>query len=108
MLVTDYLVGRDNEGRCLCLVVDNVIPLDCSPGRSDLVSKMSRQDLVQEFVQDGVPVDWITFPDLPSDVVELLLSGQSLRILDQSDSTVIECLIGHSQVDQVVLKERIS
>jgi len=91
MLVTDYLIGRDDEGRCYCLLVKDVLPLDCVPGRSELVSKLTRQDLVQEFVQDGVPVDWITFPDLPRDVVELLKAGGCLTIMDESDSSTVAC-----------------
>lgn len=94
MLITDYLVGSDEEGRPLCLVVKDVLPLDCQPGRTDLVQKMNRQDLVQEFVQDGLPVDWVVFPDLPQDVIELLQRGDSLKLIDKAEAEVmLECFL---------------
>lgn len=102
MLITDYLVGRDEKGRFVCLSVKDVLPVDCEPGRTDLVVKLTRQDLVQEFVQDGVPVDWITFPDLPVDVVELLRSGESLIIRDEADALEIECLLADEVMPLVV------
>lgn len=102
MLITNYLVGRDKQGKCLCLVVKDVLPVDCEPGRSSLVKKLARQDLVQEFVQDGVPVDWITFPDLPRDVCELLESGSSLTIIDEEDNVAMECsLESHAECSKV-------
>jgi hypothetical protein len=85
MLVTEYLVGADEDGKPLCLVVKEVLPLDCQPGRSELVHKVNRQDLIMEFLQDGLPVDWILFPDLPAAVVELLERGESLRVIDKPD-----------------------
>mgnify|MGYP000219924517 CR=1 FL=1 len=93
MLVTDYLVGRDEKGNLVSLVVQDVLPVDCLPGRSEIVARIARQDLVQEFVQDGVPVDWIAFPDLPEDVVELLQAGKSLTIIDKSDDTAFSCVL---------------
>lgn len=85
MLITEYLVGKDSDGKSLCLVVKGVLPTECVPGRSELVQKVNRQDLVQEFVQDGMPVDWVVFPDLPRDVIELLESGAGLKIIDDAD-----------------------
>ncbi|CAM5403828.1 hypothetical protein SSTU70S_02812 [Stutzerimonas stutzeri] len=93
MLITDYLVGRDAEGKPLCLAVKNVLPQDCQHNRSDLVNKLTRKDLVLEFIEDGSPVDWLTFPDLPSDVVELLESGEHLRIVDNADDAFVECVL---------------
>lgn len=93
MLITDYLVGRDENEQFLSLVVKGVLPTDCTAGRCHLVRRMSRQDLVQEFVQDGVQVDWIMFPDLPDDVAKLLEEGVAVRIIDKDDDSEIECLI---------------
>lgn len=93
MLITDYLVGRDDAGRVLCLAVDGAIPLDCQPGRSSLISKFARQDLILEFIQDGAPVDWVTFPDLPTDVCNLLKAGEKLAIVDREDDVLIECAL---------------
>ena len=93
MLITDYLVGRDENEQFLSLVAKGVLPTDCTVGRCHLVRKLSRQDLVQEFVQDGVQVDWIMFPDLPEDVAKLLEAGLPVRIIDQDDDTEIACLL---------------
>ena len=93
MLITDYLVGRDENDRFLDLVVKGVLPTDCSVGRCTLVRRVSRQDLVQEFVQNGMPVDWIMFPDLPEDVAKLLEAGGSVRVVDKDDESSIECLL---------------
>lgn len=93
MLITDYLVGRDEREKCIALVVKDVLPLGCSAGRCHLVRKIGRYDLVQEFVQDGIPTDWISFPDLPSDVVALLEGGGSLTITDAADDSSISCII---------------
>jgi len=93
MLITDYLVGRDNEQKCLGLVVQDVLPVDCSAGRCHLVKRLNRQDLVQEFVQDGVPIDWVLFPDLPADVIAILEGGRALTIVDASDDSSISCMI---------------
>lgn len=93
MLITDYLVGRDSDGKVVCLFVNGVLPLDCVPGRADLVKKLTRQDLVVEYVQDQAAVDWLNFPDLPADVVELLESGKSLTICDRDDDLVHQCTV---------------
>ncbi|MBA1280221.1 hypothetical protein [Stutzerimonas stutzeri] len=93
MLITDYLVGRDRGQNCLALVVKDVLPLGCSAGRCHLVRKLNRQDLVQEFVQDGVPTDWLMFPDLPADVIALLEKGEALTIVDAADDSSISCVI---------------
>lgn len=93
MLITDYLVGRDENEQFLDLVVKGVLPTECTVGRCHLVHKVNRQDLVQEFVQDGMPVDWITFPDLPADVVKLLEAGVPVRVVDRDDESSIECLL---------------
>lgn len=93
MLITDYLVGRDGREACVALVVKDVLPVGCIAGRTHLVRKMNRQDLIQEFVQDGVPTDWLLFPDLPADVIALLESGGSLTITDAADDTSFSCVI---------------
>lgn len=93
MLITDYMVGRDEQKKCLALVVKDVLPLDCSAGRCHLVKKLNRQDLVQEFIQDGVPTDWLMFPDLPADVIALLENGGALTIVDAADDSSISCVI---------------
>ena len=93
MLITDYLVGRDEGEACIALVVRDVLPVGCSAGRCHLVRKLNRQDLVQEFIQDGVPSDWLMFPDLPADVIALLESGGALTITDAADNSSIECVI---------------
>jgi len=101
MLVTEYVVGRQTvegrKGELLCLVVNSVLPRDCDLGRSDLVHKAHRKDLILEYVQDGDPVEWICLPDLPSDVVELLSQGRSIPVIDSSDSTCVMCKV--SKVD---------
>ncbi|MBF6615605.1 MAG: hypothetical protein ITG07_02655 [Candidimonas sp.] len=93
MLITGYMVGRDEGGACIALVVRDVLPVGCSTGRCHLVRKLNRQDLVQEFVQDGVPSDWLMFPDLPADVVALLENGGELKITDAADDSTISCVI---------------
>lgn len=93
MLITDYLVGRDDKQRCLGLVVQDVLPVGCAAGRCHLIKKMNRQDLVQEFIQDGVPADWVLFPDLPADVIAMLEGGGTLTIVDASDDSTISCVI---------------
>lgn len=91
MLITDYMVGRDKEGHPLCLVVKDVLMTDCQVGHATLVVKATRRDLVQEFVQDMGDSEFISFPDLPADVAELLMSGASLKIVDASDQMQVEC-----------------
>jgi hypothetical protein len=54
---------------------------------------MNRQDLVQEFIQDGVPTDCVLFPDLPADVIAMLEGGGTLTIVDASDDSTISCVI---------------
>lgn len=93
MLITDYLVGRCDEQKPLCLVVKDVIPEGCQLGRNELVKKTDRQDLIQEFTQDGLPVEWAIFPDLPADVVELLESG-NLKLADKGEVEVVfDCVL---------------
>ena len=100
MLITDYVVGRDDEGTPLCLVVSDVVPADCLSGRSNLVSKITRHDLIQEFISEpeGTPCEWIKFPDLPDDVVELLRQGQSLKIVDAIDNLEFPLLVSTFEV----------
>lgn len=91
MLITDYMVGRDKEGQPLCLVVKDVLMTECQTGLASLVVKATRRDLVQEFIQDMGESEFISFPDLPDDVAELLLSGESLKIIDAADDMQVEC-----------------
>ncbi|ALN21984.1 hypothetical protein HN51_24460 [Ectopseudomonas mendocina] len=103
MLVTEYLVGRQSkggrEGEPLCLIVNSVLPTDCKPGRADLARKMHRKDLILEFVQDGAPVEWISLPDLPADVVELLSQGRSIPVIDSADWTCVVCRLQAVEAD---------
>lgn len=92
MLLTEYLVGRTTVGDTadvLCLIVDSVLPLECEVGRGEIVKKLTRQDLVLEFVSDQEPVEWLAFPDLPEDVVSLLGAGHSIPIVDTSDNSIV-------------------
>lgn len=99
MLVTEYLVGRggsenQKNGAPLCIVVSNVVPTDCQAGRSYLVQKLpQRKDLIVEFVEDDVVVDWISLPNLPQDVVDLLVQTKEIPLVDISDNTRIICTI---------------
>ncbi|KKN80571.1 hypothetical protein LCGC14_0327900 [marine sediment metagenome] len=93
MLITEYLVGRDDDGKPMCLVVKDVLMTDCSPGAAALVVKATRRDLVQAFIQDDGGLEFISFPDLPADVAELLSSGRSLSIVDAVDNMTIDCVL---------------
>lgn len=92
MLITDFLVGRDEKSRFVALIVQDVLPTECDAGRCHLVRKVNRQDLVQEFVSDGVATDWLMFPDLPQDVVEILESGGTIQVVDTAEVS-ISCTI---------------
>lgn len=91
MLITDFMVGRDEKGTPLCLVVKDVLMTDCVKGKTSLVVRAARKDLVQEFIQDGDAVEYLAFPGLPDDVAELLQAGCSLSIIDIADSMVVDC-----------------
>lgn len=99
MLVTEYLVGREGRGRQqggkpLYLLVSDVVPTDCQVGGSYLVHKLpQRRDLIVEFVEDGHPVDWISLPNLPDDVVELLMQEKEIPLVDVSDNVRIICTV---------------
>lgn len=108
MLITDYVVGRDDEGKPLCLVVRDVLPTDCHTGHSDLVRKLARHDLIQEFVSDGMPCEWIKFPDLPPDVVELLESGATLKIVDSSDEVEMPLVLTKTDKNDPVFKSKVA
>lgn len=92
MLLTQYLVGRKKVGDredVLVLVVDSVLPTDLKAGRAEIVPKMTRQDLVLEFVSDSEPVEWLNFPDLPRDVVDALKRGERIPVVDSSDDSIV-------------------
>src|SRR5690554_1219851 len=108
MLITDYVVGRDNEGKPLCLVVRDVLPTDCHTGQTELVRKLARHDLIQEFVSDGMPCEWIKFPDLPKDVVELLQAGVTLKIVDAADELEVPLVISRTEEEDRVFKSKVA
>lgn len=93
MLITDYLVGRDKQQKPLCLVVNGVLMTECEVGTASLISKTTRTDLVQSFIQHDGLAEYIAFPDLPQDVVELLQGGKALTIVDAEDHMQIECVL---------------
>lgn len=93
MLITDYLVGRDKQQKPLCLVVKGVLMTECQVGTATIISKATRTDLVQSFIQDDGSTEFIAFPDLPQDVVELLEGGRALTILDAEDHMQIDCVL---------------
>lgn len=100
MLVTEYIVGRAEKGpepnavgKALCLVVNSVLPTDCEAGRIDLVQKLHRVDLIMEFLQDGLPVEWLNLPGLPSDVVDMLKRGETIPVVDESDKSMVTCCL---------------
>lgn len=95
VLITDYAVGRDDSKKPLCLVVQGVLMTDCEIGPATLNRRVSRVDLVQSFIQDGGSPEYISFPDLPQDVVELLERGESLTILDDEDKMSFRCMLGY-------------
>lgn len=90
MLLTDYLVAVNADGE-LRLVVDSILPKDCELGRCAIRKKMDRMDLVQEFLQDGLPADCLLFPALPPEVAALLESGGSVSVIDVADNSDICC-----------------
>jgi len=96
VLITDYAVGRDAKKKPLCLVVKGVLLTDCQTGPAVLNRRATRTDLVQSFVQDSGEHEFIVFPDLPSDVIELLVDGASLTIHDDEDQMEISCMLEQS------------
>jgi len=95
VLITDYAVGRDAKQKPLCLVVRGVLMTDCETGPAVLNRRATRTDLVQSFIQESGEHEFIVFPDLPSDVIELLVHGDSLIIHDDEDQMEISCMLEH-------------
>lgn len=96
MLVAEYMVGSrrldENKEEVICLVVSgDGLPADCQIGRSEIRRRLNRQDLILEFIENGVPVEWLELPGLPSSVVEILNTGVVLPVVDASTDNVVYC-----------------
>jgi hypothetical protein len=102
MLVTEYLVGRsgpEDATEVPCLIVQSVLPRDCKVGSAELLPKVARQDLVLEFLdEDNGPAEWLCFPDLPADVIELLQGGTAIPVVDCSDKSRVMARIAPTKL----------
>ncbi len=96
MLIASYLVGYKNDMSVGHLGVDRVFPEDVSDARCELrengLGQSAEYDLLIFFPQADMPHNLICLPELPHPVVERLLKGESMPVMDFSSGQAIESL----------------
>ncbi|MDF1691625.1 MAG: hypothetical protein P1U47_04595 [Zhongshania sp.] len=94
MLIASYLLGCDGDGGVRHLAVDNVIPeanqtLEYTLYPREALGGAEIIDLVLQFADAEEPRNIICLPALPSVVVNHILAGLPLQIVDFAYGRVV-------------------
>ncbi|MEX1670806.1 hypothetical protein AB4876_17960 [Zhongshania guokunii] len=94
MLIASYLLGCDGDGSVRHLAVDNVIPESTLTMEYTLYPRESARgaeiiDLVLQFADAEEPRNIICLPAIPSAVVNHILAGLPLQIVDFAYGRVV-------------------
>lgn len=93
MLIASYVVGYDQFERVGHLGVDKVFPADMDQSHYELCrsgeSGDTRHDLLIFFPNASIPVEVICLPNLPDAVVETMIAGTQLPVVDFSNGRVV-------------------